>query len=204
MNDLWTFNGTEWKWIKGSYLAFVGASVYGTKGLANASNTPGPREFGVSWTSLNNLWLFGGVDNTSFDHNDLWRFDGKEWAWMYGADTPDQQGIYGAHEGVVSSSIAPGARHGAAASLGTDGNNLWLWGGMGFDSIGEYGKSYTTNCKLADRLELQQSQNRSQSAIIVNSNRLLRCVERSLEIFSCSSTNNWIAYRNKFGYGYYS
>ena len=35
--------------------------VYGTQGIAAASNVPGGRENAVSWTdSKGNLWLFGG------------------------------------------------------------------------------------------------------------------------------------------------
>src|SRR5207245_8879222 len=113
-----------------------------TQGMASASNTPGARHIGVSWTdNSGNFWLFGGDgrDSTgSFGHlNDLWKFDGSNWTWVSGANAANQAGVYGTR-GTASSSTVPGARD--FPTSWTDGNgNLWLFGGGGRDSVGTSG-----------------------------------------------------------------
>ena len=151
LNDLWEFSPTTkmWTWVNGSSTAGA-AGVYGTLGVAAASNVPGGRIGAVSWTDRSgNLWLFGGqgLDSTGTGGwlNDLWEFSPttKMWTWMGGANTtyanatqyqPDrgQPGIYGA-EGVPATTNVPGGRYSAVSW--TDGNgNLWLFGGEGHDS----------------------------------------------------------------------
>ncbi len=56
------------------------------------------------------------------------------WTWIGGANTPDQKGIYGT-VGVTDPVVVPGARAFAAHWIDADGN-LWLFGGIGFDSTG--------------------------------------------------------------------
>ncbi len=85
LNDLWKFNLTSkmWTWMSGSNAASTNVNsnsgVYGTLGVAAATNTPGARSGAVSWMdSSGNLWLFGGdgigSTNMSGDLNDLWRY----------------------------------------------------------------------------------------------------------------------------------
>jgi hypothetical protein len=76
LNDLWEFSPTAkaWTWVSGSNLANAAGS-YGTLGTASASNVPGSRYSGVSWTdSSGNFWLFGGQTGYSGNLNDLWRY----------------------------------------------------------------------------------------------------------------------------------
>ncbi|HUD23660.1 MAG TPA: kelch repeat-containing protein, partial [Acidobacteriaceae bacterium] len=70
LNDLWEFSPTtkEWTWVSGSNTGTSDNSahgtpgVYGTLGVASATNVPGERDAPVSWTdSSGNLWLFGGA-----------------------------------------------------------------------------------------------------------------------------------------------
>ena len=76
-NDLWKFNPTtkEWTWMSGANAVDMNTgsglvSVYGTMGVAAATNIPGARSGSVSWIdSSGNLWLFSGG---GFD--DLWRY----------------------------------------------------------------------------------------------------------------------------------
>ena len=71
----------------------------------------------------------GGASSTSSTpvvHN--------EWTWVGGASTPNQKGIYGT-VGVADANVIPGARAYAAHWIDADGN-LWLLGGIGFDSTG--------------------------------------------------------------------
>ncbi len=80
LNDLWRFDtaSREWTWISGNDTGSQGG-VYGTKGVADAANTPGARTFSAVWIDpRGNLWLFGGEGNTAFAIggmlNDLWKF----------------------------------------------------------------------------------------------------------------------------------
>ena len=58
---------SEWTWMGGSNVIPSGSSepgppgVYGTMGVASATNMPGGRFYAASWTDKQgNLWLFGG------------------------------------------------------------------------------------------------------------------------------------------------
>ncbi len=78
----------EWTWVSGSSVVNV-QGVYGTQGVASASNVPGARSGSVSWTDNGgNLWLFGGwsYDATGAfagELSDLWKFSRttNEWTW---------------------------------------------------------------------------------------------------------------------------
>lgn len=133
----------EWTWVSGSD-TWNTSGVYGTEGVASASNVPGARELASAWTDDNrNFWLFGG--NIAFTGvgvsalgNDLWKYDVTtgEWAWMGGSSAPNQPGVYGT-ESVSSSSNVPGAREAATGCTDSSGN-FWLFGGIAYDSLGEY------------------------------------------------------------------
>jgi hypothetical protein len=137
LNDLWEFSPTTkmWTWVNGSSTA--GASgVYGALGVASASNVPGARASSVSWIdSSGNLWLFGGGNQ----FNDLWEFNpaAKTWTWMSGSNAGNASGIYGTL-GVASASNVPGGREGSISWIDSSGN-LWLFGGLSYDSTGTVG-----------------------------------------------------------------
>ena len=152
LSDLWEFNPTtkEWTWVNGSDTGGA-VPVYGTQGVAAANNTPGGRDSAVSWTdSSGNLWLFGGFDYDSASGamgtndylNDLWEFSttAKQWAWMGGSNTGNGKGVYGTL-GTPSANNVPGARgsQGVAVSWTDSSGNLWLFGGVGYDSTGASG-----------------------------------------------------------------
>jgi len=134
----------EWTWMGGS--STVGAKggrsgVYGTLGVASASNVPGGRVSAVSWTdSSGNFWLYGGLgyDSTGTEGalNDLWELNptNKEWTWVSGSDTAGASGVYGTLS-VASSSNFPGARFSTVSWTDSLGN-LWLFGGLG--AVGDY------------------------------------------------------------------
>jgi hypothetical protein len=143
-NDLWEFNPTSglWTWMSGSVGGTDGtgpSGVYGTKGVASASNVPGGRSDAVSWIDASgNLWLFGGTGTnfTSFDElNDLWKYSPSAgtWEWAAGSDTPNAVGIYGT-QGAAAAGNVPGARQDAVSWTDSAGN-FWLYGGYGFGSV---------------------------------------------------------------------
>ncbi|MEE9936107.1 MAG: galactose oxidase [Deltaproteobacteria bacterium] len=137
LNDLWKFDGTNWTWVSGS--SSVGrVGIYGTKGVAAPNNVPGCRWSAASWIdSSDNLWLFGGLGcdsvNGMMHLNDLWKFDGTNWTWMSGSNIGKQVGIYGT-KGVAAPNNVPGARVRAISWIDSN-DNLWLFGGSGFDLV---------------------------------------------------------------------
>jgi N-acetylneuraminic acid mutarotase len=144
-NDLWKFNPTsgQWTWVSGANTANA-AGVYGTQGVAAASNVPGCRDSAVSWTdSSGKFWLFGGVCESNprgnFPQNDLWKYDptAGQWTWVGGANTVSASGVYGT-QGVPAAGNVPGARSSAVSWVDASGN-LWLFGGIGVDSAGSSG-----------------------------------------------------------------
>ena len=62
--------------------------------------------------------------------NDLWKWDGTNWAWMSGSTTGNQVGIYGT-KGVANLSNRPGSR-GQGVSWKDASGNFWLFGGFGY------------------------------------------------------------------------
>jgi hypothetical protein len=137
LNDLWEFNPTSkmWTWMSGSSTENP-SGVYGTLGVASASNVPGSRANSVNWIdSSGNLWLFGGGGQ----FNDLWEFKptAKTWTWMSGSNTGNASGVYGTLSTAAASNV-PGGREGSVSWIDSSGN-LWLFGGMGYDSTGTPG-----------------------------------------------------------------
>lgn len=134
----------EWTWEGGASTANA-SGVYGTQGTAATSNVPGARYGSSSWTdSSGHFWLFGGVgyDLTSATGylNDLWEYDtsSKAWTWVAGGSSHNDAGVYGTL-GTAAVGNAPGGRDSAASWVDSSGN-LWLFGGIGYDSAGTLGK----------------------------------------------------------------
>ena len=142
LNDLWEYAPTtaQWTWVGGSNLV-LGKASYGTLGVAGSMIIPGARSSPVSWTDKSgNFWLFGGqgldASGTFGDFNDLWEFSpsSKQWTWIGGSQSVDAAGVYGV-VGAASSTNVPGARE-RAVSWADSSGNLWLFGGLGYDSTG--------------------------------------------------------------------
>ena len=141
LSDLWKYDPRAglWAWMAGP--STVGAAgVYGQLGMPAAANSPGGRNYSVSWVdSTGSVWVFGGVGfaagaTTTANLNDLWKYDPMvgTWSWMSGASSGDAVGVYGA-PGVAAATNVPGARQGASAWVDGAGM-LWLFGGYGRDS----------------------------------------------------------------------
>jgi N-acetylneuraminic acid mutarotase len=139
LNDLWKFNPSTktWTWISGSN-TYLAPGVYGTLGVASASNTPGARSFAVAWTDRNgNLWLFGGAGENVL-LNDVWEFSPSTsmWTWMGGSTGGEVAPVYGTLN-VASTGNTPGGRDSSSVWVDSNGN-FWLFGGLGEDPIGLY------------------------------------------------------------------
>jgi N-acetylneuraminic acid mutarotase len=145
LNDLWEFSpaSKEWTWVSGG-TADNASGVYGTQGTAAAANIPGARTSASSWIdSTGNLWVFGGVgyDSTGAvgSLNDLWKYAPAtgQWTWIGGANVENATGVYGT-EGTAAAGDVPGARYSATTWIDSAGN-MWLFGGVGYDSAGAVG-----------------------------------------------------------------
>ena len=128
----------EWAWMTGSQ-AINQIGIYGILGSPASANSPGGRQYPATWTdSSGNLWLFGGYgydsNETLMPMSDLWEFSAGQWAWMGGPTLTGQSGNYGT-QGVASPNNIPGARFQPASWADASGN-FWLFGGNGFDSVG--------------------------------------------------------------------
>lgn len=139
LSDLWKYNPTtqQWAWMSGPNTGDT-SGVYGTQGIAAASNHPGARTTAMSWTdNAGNLWLFGGAGYDSIgliseQLNDLWMYNpiAQQWTWMSGSNMMASGGVHGTL-GVPAPDNVPGARMGS--NVWTDAaGNLWLFGGYGY------------------------------------------------------------------------
>ena len=72
--------------------------------------------------------------------NDLWKYSisNNSWTWISGNNTINQNGIYGI-QGISSSNNIPGSRDVSISWIDSLNNNLFLFGGSGFDSVGNSG-----------------------------------------------------------------
>jgi len=60
LGDLWKYSAGQWTWMGGSNVTNQ-KGIYGTQGVAAASNVPGARFGAYHWIDASgNLWLFGG------------------------------------------------------------------------------------------------------------------------------------------------
>lgn len=103
---------------------------------------PSARRDAVSWTdSAGNFWVFGGESpyaaGTGYP-NDLWRYNSvsSEWTLIRSA-LASELPVYGVR-GVASPANLPGGRHWASSWIDQSGD-LWLFGGIGFDTAGMWG-----------------------------------------------------------------
>jgi N-acetylneuraminic acid mutarotase/predicted small lipoprotein YifL len=137
LNDLWRYASGEWTWMGGATVIRQ-SGVYGTQGTPSPSNVPSARARCVSWVDAQgNFWLFGGSAGSQAEStfNDVWRYASGQWTWMSGPNVPNQKGVYGTR-GSASPSNVPGARIGSASWFDATGT-FWLFGGIGYDSIGQ-------------------------------------------------------------------
>jgi hypothetical protein len=121
---------------------------------------PGSRWGASAWIDAGgNLWLFGGwgLDSTGTNGNgalnDLWVYTPNAtagqpgtWAWIKGSNTGAQNGIYG-DEFIPYKTFeiyTPGGRSNATHWVDNK-NQLWLFGGEGYDSTSTTGNGYLTD-----------------------------------------------------------
>ena len=146
----------EWTWMGGSSTSNQ-PGVYGTLGTPAAGNIPGGTAEAMSWIDKNgNFWVFGAGGSVTPSlgspenglPNDLWEFNtsSNEWTWIGGSSVISGcgywygcgiLGVYGTL-GTPAAGNTPGSRWGATGWIDSSGN-LWLFGGYGYDAVGEQG-----------------------------------------------------------------
>lgn len=147
-DDLWMYNPktNEWTWEGGGNN--LGSAqgldgVYGTKGVAAASNLPGSRINTSEWTDADgHVWIFGGSgfdgDGHDGDLNDLWMYNPSrnEWSWEGGSlyEGFFEPNGYGTR-GVAGPASLPPPRSDAAYWTDSAGN-FWMFGGDGLNGGG--------------------------------------------------------------------
>src|ERR1019366_9111338 len=101
LDDLWRYSNGEWTWMGGPQLTTsANPGVYGTRGVAAASNFPSGRDSAFTWTDRSgNFWLFGGFGYDSLglvgDLNDLWEYSNGQWTWVSGSNVSEQLSVSG-------------------------------------------------------------------------------------------------------------
>ncbi len=145
LNDLWRYDTDtgEWSWQHGSDTGDH-EGTYGDRGVPHPDNQPGARYDGISVTGdAGEIWLFGGVglagSSWSADLNDLWQYDPAtgEWTWVGGTNERNEAGHYGTL-GEPDPENVPGGRSYRPASWATASGEIWLFGGGGRDSQGDW------------------------------------------------------------------
>jgi Galactose oxidase, central domain len=128
--EMWKFSIASGEWTLVSGDGTVNApSVYGTLGVASASNTPGGRIFDVVWqTAPGEVVMYGGESYEGY-RSDLWKYSNAtgDWTWINGATTAAVQNSYGVL-GQDNATNTPGARTGSVSWADLKGN-LWMFGG---------------------------------------------------------------------------
>jgi|GEM_PF-815088 len=138
-NDLWRWDGATWTWVGGASTADQ-AGTYGIRNLPAPGNEPGARYLpAIGRGTSGSVIVFGGFGSSATgkvgELNDLWRWDGDQWAWLAGSTGTTEAGVYGTR-GVASTGNLPGARTGAVTWRGS-GGEVWLFGGYGYSARGQ-------------------------------------------------------------------
>ncbi len=137
-NDLWYYNPGTGDWTQ---VDPGNGAVHGSKGVPADANRPGARYApGVAKSSDGNVYLFGGSIGANPFFNDLWRFDvlTERWTWISGSNLANQKGTYGT-QNIGALANVPGARF-SAQLLSTASDELYVFGGGGFDGAGASGR----------------------------------------------------------------
>lgn len=135
----------------------VGDAPLSCQAVTLTGALPGSRWGASSWIDAGgNLWLYGGwgLDSTGTNGNgaldDLWVYTPNAtagqpgtWAWIKGSNTGAQNGIYG--DKVIPyktfEMYTPGGRSNATHWVDLN-NQLWLFGGLGYDSTSTTGNGF--------------------------------------------------------------
>lgn len=133
-NDLWKFDTStkNWTWVDGT-LTPNQAGIYDSKGAPSTTARPGGRRGLSMWLDNDdNIWIFGGYGRNAAGAEvwlqDLWKFDGSRWTWVWGDDTGGNLFPVAGAVGTFDASYSPAGRIKYGHWKDADGN-FWLIGG---------------------------------------------------------------------------
>ena len=159
LNDLWKYDiGTgQWTWISGGGQTGLAnqIGIYGTQQAPAAGFFPGSRWSAAGWSDSNgSLWISGGwgyasalAQSTGF-LDDIWEYHTAGpnvglWTWWKGSSNVNEAGNYPTYLpvslGVPFVNNQPGARRGVAFWQQDTFDRVWVFGGQGYDSLGQNG-----------------------------------------------------------------
>jgi N-acetylneuraminic acid mutarotase len=139
LNDLWMYSPAtnNWTWMGGDQVENQ-AGVYGSVGVAAATNKPGGRYSAATWVDASgNFWMFGGFgyDSTGTGNflNDVWMYNvsTNQWTWEGGPSQANAAVDTYTVQGVAAPGNTPSVRTNAMTWVDTSGK-LWLFGGNGY------------------------------------------------------------------------
>lgn len=141
LNDLWKYDPTtdNWTWINGDSVRNKNG-VYGTKGVAAASNKPGSRYAPLSWQDVNGIfYLMGGhgypgSGTTANVLNDVWKYNTSTslWTWIGGDSVFNTTGANYGTKCTLATTNKPGGRRYGATWLDNTTSDFWMMGGDGY------------------------------------------------------------------------
>ncbi len=129
-----------WVWVNGSD-TLNSPGNYGNQGAPSVNNSPPALYQAAQWTDKQgHFWIFGGLDNSNMEHGDLWEYDpvANTWTWVKGSGMPNSGAVYG-NKGVPSINNIPGTRSWGCTSWTDNNGDLWLFGGLGYDTLLMFG-----------------------------------------------------------------
>jgi hypothetical protein len=133
LNDLFCYVEGEWIWMKGSKFR-NDAGSFGSQGLSSPNNNP-PGLSGMKvWTNpQGEAYLFGGLSSASTTayHNAIWKFDGQNWTWIKGDNSPGTAAVFGT-KGIAQPTNNPGGSFNF--TLAGDDNGFYIYGGATYYS----------------------------------------------------------------------
>ncbi len=151
LNDVWKFtpggydvSGPNYSGsysFTGTWTNLSGFASANVPGVYSGAAFPGGRWGAAYCTDASGtVWMFGGqgydVNGNIGMLNDLWKYSGGTWTWVGPANSNVGQnnGVYGTL-GTPTAGAYPGGRQ-TAVLWADNAGNLWLFGGLGLDSVG--------------------------------------------------------------------
>ena len=135
-SDLWTTNGTDWAWLAGD-TTFDKRSKYCTQN-GNLKCHPGATWSAMAWVDQkDHFWMFSDDIEDSKYPSEFWKWDGSHWEMVNKDKWTYTKGVYGVM-GQADTSNWPGARRSAVTWKDKNGD-MWMFGGIGYDSDGDWG-----------------------------------------------------------------
>lgn len=113
-----------WTWVAG----FQNFSKPQFNQIGSSGN-PGSLYGACGWvTEQNELLLFGGLNHDAFSNN-IWKFNGNEWIWIFGPGPQPFGGNYGQLGVTSASNLPPERSYSTCWKKFKNSTEYWMFGG---------------------------------------------------------------------------